>query len=123
MLKKNWITHFIDAASGREGTGFIPTNDNGSDKPGFKLLSKEDLAREQKEEEEEEEDYYYDDAVVIISADDEEPRLLDIPRDTSDNNEPFFKLPLPDEGQAEQDEYYDDVVVVSVGNDDEEVKL
>ena len=26
--------------------GFIPTNDNGADKPGFKLLSKEDLAQE-----------------------------------------------------------------------------
>ena len=33
-------------------------------------------------------------AVDIISTDDEEPRLLDIPRDTSDSNaEPFFKLP------------------------------
>ena len=28
----------------------------------------------------------FDDAVIIISTDDEEPRLLDIPRDTCDNN-------------------------------------
>ena len=45
----------------------------------------------------------------------EEPRLLDIPRDTSSKDEPFFKLPLPDEG--EQDEY-DDVVVIGVDDDD-----
>ena len=71
------------------------------------MLSKEDLARE---------------SSVVISANDEQPRLLDIPRDTSGPDQPFFKLPLPDEGVEEED--YDDVVVVAVGDDDEEqVKL
>jgi hypothetical protein len=36
--------------------------------------------------------------------------LKDIPRDTSGSDEPFFKLPLPDEGE---EDYYSDVVVVS----------
>ena len=44
-------------------------------------------------------------------------QLDDIPRDTSDSNSPFFKLPLPDD---EEEDYYDDVVVVSAGDDDDE---
>ena len=44
------------------------------------------------------------------NTDDEEPLLKDIPRDTSGSDEPFFKLPLPDEGE---EDYYSDVVVVS----------
>ena len=44
------------------------------------------------------------------NTDDEEPLLKDIPRDTSGSDEPFFKLPLPDE---EEEDYYSDVVVVS----------
>ena len=44
------------------------------------------------------------------NKDDEEPLLKDIPRDTSGSDEPFFKLPLPDEGE---EDYYSDVVVVS----------
>ena len=44
-------------------------------------------------------------------------QLDDIPRDDSGSDSPFFKLPLPDEGE---EDYYADVIV-SVGNDDEEV--
>ena len=69
------------------------------------MLSKEDLARE---------------SAVVISANDEQPRLLDVPRDTSAPDQPFFKLPLPDEGGVEEDGDYDDVVIVAVGDDDEE---
>ena len=70
------------------------------------MLSKEDLARES--------------SVVITALDDkdEEPRLLDVPRDTSGPNQPFFKLPLPDEETTEEEDY-DDVVIVSVGGDEE----
>ena len=46
-------------------SGF-PTNDNGPDKPGFKLLSKEDLARENGEDVNAYDDY--DDVVVIGSS-------------------------------------------------------
>ena len=53
-------------ASGREGTGFIPTNDNGPDKPGFKLLTSEDLARENGGDVNAYDDY--DDVVVIGSS-------------------------------------------------------
>ena len=48
--------------------------------------------------------------ILIFNTDDEEPLLKDIPRDTSGSDEPFFKLPLPDE---EEEDYYSDVVVVS----------
>ena len=52
----------------------------------------------------------------MVEADDGEPRLLDIPRDTSGKDQPFFKLPLPDE--AEEDEY-DDVVIIAASSDEE----
>ena len=75
-----------------------------SSQPGFKLLSQEDLARAESQ----------DDVIVVEVADDEEPRLLDIPRDTSGKDQPFFKLPLPDE--AEEDEY-DDVVIIAASDE------
>ena len=49
------------------------------------------------------------------NTDDEEPLLKDIPRDTSGSDEPFFKLPLPDE---EEEDYYSDVIVVSRDDSD-----
>ena len=63
-LIPNWFLYF--EASGREGTGFIPTNDNGPDKPGFKLLTSEDLARENGGDVNAYDDY--DDVVVIGSS-------------------------------------------------------
>ena len=80
------------------GRTFIPTNDNLSSQPGFKLLSAEDLAREELAA------AASNDDVIVVEADDGEPRLLDIPRDTSGKDEPFFKLPLP---EVEEDEYFD----------------
>ena len=50
-----------------------------------------------------------------LNTDDEEPLLKDIPRDTSGSDEPFFKLPLPDEGE---EDYYSDVVVLSRDDSD-----
>ena len=95
----------IEAGIAEEsGRTFIPTNDNLSSQPGFKLLSQEDLARAESQ----------DDVIVVEVADDEEPRLLDIPRDTSGADQPFFKLPLPDE--AEEDEY-DDVVIIAASDE------
>lgn len=71
------------------------------------MLSPEDLLREESQ----------DDVIVVeAAADDGEPRLLDIPRDTSGKDQPFFKLPLPDE--AEEDEY-DDVVIIAASSDEE----
>jgi len=106
-LERQELRADVIEASGREGTGFIPTNDNGPDKPGFKLLTSEDLARENGGDVNAYDDY---DDVVVIGSNDEEPLLKDIPRDTSGPDEPFFKLPLPDE---EEEDYYSDVVVVS----------
>ena len=55
-----------------------------------------------------------DDVIVVeAAADDGEPRLLDIPRDTSGKDQPFFKLPLPDEAE------YDDVVIIAASSDEE----
>ena len=86
------------------GRTFIPTNDNLSSQPGFKLLSSEDLAKEASNE----------DVIVVEAGSAEQPRLLDIPRDTSGSEEPFFKLPLPDEGSEEE---YDDVVIIAASDD------
>ena len=49
--------------------------------------------------------------MLIFNTDDEEPLLKDIPRDTSGSDEPFFKLPLPDEGE---EDYYSDVEIIEV---------
>ena len=87
----------IEAGVEESGRTFIPTNDNLSSQPGFKLLSTEDLAREEVAA-------ASNDDVIVVEADDGEPRLLDIPRDTSGKDEPFFKLPLP---EVEEDEYFD----------------
>ena len=46
--------------NGRESGGFIPTNNNGPNRPGFKLLTPEDLARED---------------ALVISASNEAPLL------------------------------------------------
>ena len=46
--------------NGRESSGFVPTNNNGPNRPGFKLLTPEDLARED---------------ALVISASNEAPLL------------------------------------------------
>ena len=97
----------IEAGIAEEsGRTFIPTNDNLSSQPGFKLLSQEDLAREESQ----------DDVIIVEVGEgaEEQARLLDIPRDTSGADQPFFKLPLPDE--AEEDEY-DDVVIIAASDE------
>ena len=96
----------IEAGIQESGRTFIPTNDNLSSQPGFKLLSQEDLAREESQ----------DDVIIVEVGEgaEEQARLLDIPRDTSGADQPFFKLPLPDE--AEEDEY-DDVVIIAASDE------
>lgn len=105
--------------------GFIPTNNAESGKPGFNLLTPEDLAREEESEalvavriKKDSISDEYDDVVVIEAGDnDDEPRTLDIPRDLSGKDNPGFKLPLPNEDYEDE---YDDVVIIEAGDNDEE---
>ena len=58
--------------------------------------------------------------LVILIFQGKGRQLEDIPRDTSNKNEPFFKLPLPEE--SEVDEYYD-VEIIEAGDDEEGRRL
>ena len=108
----------VAADDSEVSNGFIPTNNAESGKPGFNLLTPEDLAREEESEalvavriKKDSISDEYDDVVVIEAGDnDDEPRTLDIPRDHSGKDNPGFKLPLPDE---EYEDEYADVVVIS----------
>ena len=105
--------------------GFIPTNNAESGKPGFNLLTPEDLAREEESEalvavriKKDSISDEYDDVVVIEAGDnDDEPRTLDIPRDLSGKDNPGFKLPLPNEDYEDE---YDDVVIIEAGFDNDD---
>ena len=115
----------VAADDSEVSNGFIPTNNAESGKPGFNLLTPEDLAREEESEalvavriKKDSISDEYDDVVVIEAGDnDDEPRTLDIPRDLSGKDNPGFKLPLPNEDYEDE---YDDVVIIEAGLDNDD---
>ena len=115
----------VAADDSEVSNGFIPTNNAESGKPGFNLLTPEDLAREEESEalvavriKKDSISDEYDDVVVIEAGDnDDEPRALDIPRDLSGKDNPGFKLPLPNEDYEDE---YDDVVIIEAGLDNDD---
>ena len=115
----------VAADDSEVSNGFIPTNNAESGKPGFNLLTPEDLAREEESEalvavriKKDSISDEYDDVVVIEAGDnDDEPRSLDIPRDLSGKGNPGFKLPLPNEDYEDE---YDDVVIIEAGLDNDD---
>ena len=115
----------VAADDSEVSNGFIPTNNAESGKPGFNLLTPEDLAREEESEalvavriKKDSISDEYDDVVVIEAGDnDDEPRSLDIPRDLSGKDNPGFKLPLPNEDYEDE---YDDVVIIEAGLDNDD---
>ena len=115
----------VAADDSEVSNGFIPTNNAESGKPGFNLLTPEDLAREEEREalvavriKKDSISDEYDDVVVIEAGDnDDEPRSLDIPRDLSGKGNPGFKLPLPNEDYEDE---YDDVVIIEAGFDNDD---
>ena len=115
----------VAADDSEVSNGFIPTNNAESGKPGFNLLTPEDLAREEESEalvavriKKDSISDEYDDVVVIEAGDnDDEPRALDIPRDLSGKDNPGFKLPLPNEDYEDE---YDDVVIIDAGLDNDD---
>lgn len=102
---------------------FIPTNESGQDRPGFKLLTQEDLARESRAAKAAKaaQEEALDDVIVVEGKEAGKSLTKDIPRDNSGRNEAGFRLPLRDE-EAEirrQQPQEDRVEIIEVGNDDE----